>query len=195
MRDWVAKADSDSLLNLAISMDAYPVAGNKALFKTSRNWLLRELKQQPRFLSSFAEVALVFETPLNFLGGIRDRAAGVDVKKGGIFPIVHGVRVLAMQYQVAETNTYKRVESLVKLGVLPQRLGGELMESFSLLQWFRLAHHIKQQEQDCGVDEFNNDVNLNALDRLEKDLLRQSFQVVKDFKKHLSLRYRLGIGL
>jgi CBS domain-containing protein len=195
MRDWVAKADNDSLLNLSISMDAYPVAGNKALFKTSRNWLLRELKQQPRFLSSFAEVALVFETPLNFLGGIRDRAAGVDVKKGGTFPIVHGVRVLAMQYQVAETNTYKRIESLVKLGVLPQRLGSELMESFSLLQWFRLAHHLKQQEQECSVEELNNDVNLGALDRLEKDLLRQSFQVVKDFKKHLSLRYRLGIGL
>jgi len=148
MRDWVAKADNDSLLNLAISMDAYPVAGNKALFKTSRNWLLRELHQQQRFLSSFAEVALVFETPLNFLGGIRDRAAGVDVKKGGIFPIVHGVRVLAMQYQVAETNTYKRIESLVKLGVLPQRLGSELMESFSLLHWFRLAHHLHQQEQE-----------------------------------------------
>lgn len=195
MRDWVAKADSDSLLNLAISIDAYPVAGNKALFKTSRNWLLRELQQQQRFLSSFAEVTLAFETPLNFLGGIRDRAAGVDVKKGGIFPIVHGVRVLAMQYQIAENNTYKRIESLIKLGVLPQRLGSELMESFSILQWFRLAHHLNQQEQDFSTEDLNNDVNLAALDRLEKDLLRQSFQVVKDFKKHLSLRYRLGLGL
>ena len=195
MRDWVAKADSDSLLNLAISMDAYPVAGNKALFKTSRNWLLRELQQQERFLSSFAEVALVFETPLNFLGGIRDRASGVDVKKGGIFPIVHGVRVLAMQYQVSETNTYKRIEILVKLGVLPQGLASELMESFSLLQWFRLAHHLKQQENGFGVNELNNHISLSALDRLDKDLLRQSFQVVKDFKKHLSLRYRLGLGL
>jgi signal-transduction protein with cAMP-binding, CBS, and nucleotidyltransferase domain len=69
------------------------------------------------------------------------------------------------------------------------------MESFSLLQWFRLAHHLKQQEQECSVEELNNDVNLAALDRVEKDLLRQSFQVVKDFKKHLSLRYRLGSGL
>jgi len=195
MRGWVAKADSGSLLNLAISIDAFPVAGNKALFKTSRNWLLRELQQQQRFLSSFAEVALVFETPLNFLGGIRDRAAGVDVKKGGIFPIVHGVRVLAMQYQIAETNTYKRIESLVKLGILPQRIGSELMESFSILHWFRLSHHLKQQEQQCSTDDLNNDVNLSTLDRLEKDLLRQSFQVVKDFKKHLSLRYRLGSGL
>jgi CBS domain-containing protein len=135
---------------------------------------------------------LVFDTPLNFLGGIRDRAAGIDVKKGGIFPIVHGVRVLAMQYQVAETNTYKRIESLVKLGVLPQRLGSELMESFTILQWFRLSHHLHQQEQKCSVEELDNHVNLGALDRLDKDLLRQSFQVVKDFKKHLSLRYRLG---
>ena len=192
MRDWVAKADKDSLLNLAISIDAYPVAGNKALFKTSRNWLLRELQQQQRFLSSFAEVTLVFETPLNFMGGIRDRAAGIDVKKGGIFPIVHGVRVLAMQYQVAETNTYRRIENLIKLGVLPQRLGSELMESFSILQRFRLAHHINQQEQKNSAEELNNYVSLTSLDRLEKDLLRQSLQVVKDFKKHLSLRYRLG---
>jgi CBS domain-containing protein len=194
MRDWVDKGDNDSLLNLAIAVDAYPVAGNKALYKTSRNWLLRELKFQQRFLSAFAEVALVFNTPLTFLGGIRDRATGVDVKKGGIFPIVHGVRVLALQYQVAENNTYKRIETLIKLGVIPQRLGHELMESFSLLHWLRLSHHLQQQEDATDGDllELNNAINLESLDRLEKDLLRQSFQVVKDFKKHLSLRYRLS---
>ncbi|MBT5629377.1 MAG: hypothetical protein HOJ17_03755, partial [Oceanospirillaceae bacterium] len=47
-------------------------------------------------------------------------------------------------------------------------------------------------EQDCTPEELNNHINLESLDRLEKDLLRQSLQVVKDFKKHLSLRYRLG---
>ena len=31
-------------------------------------WLLRELQQQQRFLTSFAEVALVFETPLELYG-------------------------------------------------------------------------------------------------------------------------------
>jgi len=196
-RDWVAKGDTDSLLNLAIAVDAYPVAGNKAIYKTSRNWLLRELRHKQRFLSAFAEVALVFNTPLTFLGGIRDRAAGVDVKKGGIFPIVQGVRVLALQYQVAENNTYRRIEALIKLGVIPPRLGTELMESFSILQWFRLTHHVHQQEQgQVGASAvLDNAVDLDSLDRLEKDLLRQSFQVVKDFKKHLSLRYRLGGGI
>ena len=196
-RDWVAIGDTDSLLNLAIAVDAYPVAGNKAIYKTSRNWLLRELRHKQRFLSAFAEVALVFNTPLTFLGGIRDRAAGVDVKKGGIFPIVQGVRVLALQYQVAENNTYRRIEALIKLGVIPPQLGTELMESFSILQWFRLAHHVRQQElQQAGESlVLDNAVDLGSLDRLEKDLLRQSFQVVKDFKKHLSLRYRLGGGI
>ena len=195
VRDWVANGDNDSLMNLAISVDAYPVAGNKALYKTSRNWLLRELQQQQRFIGAFAQVALTFNTPLTFLGGIRERSSGVDVKKGGIFPIVHGIRVLALQYQVAENNTYKRVEALIKLGVLPQRLGNELMESFSLLQWFRLGHHLTLQEQGGNHVQLHDSIDVDSLDRLEKDLLRQSLQVVKDFKKHLSLRYRLGGGL
>jgi CBS domain-containing protein len=57
-----------------------------------------------------------------------------------------------------------------------------------------LSHHLQQQEDATDGDllELNNAINLESLDRLEKDLLRQSFQVVKDFKKHLSLRYRLG---
>ena len=76
--------------------------------------------------------------------------------------------------------------------MLPQRLASELMESFSILHWFRLAHHLKQQEPHSSLNELNNYVNLADLDRLEKDLLRQSLQVVKDFKKNLSLRYRLG---
>ncbi len=195
MQDWVVSGDEDSLMKLAIAVDAAPVAGNPALYKTSRNWFLKEIQQHKRFLPAFAKVAMVFDTPLTLLGGIRERSNGVDLKRGGIFPIVQGVRTLALQYQISANNTFARIDALVEMGVLPQRMGGELQEAFSVFHWLRVKAELARQAKSLASPMLLNMIDLNDLDRLEKDTLRQSFHVVKEFKKHLALRYQLGGGL
>ncbi|MCP4789337.1 MAG: cyclic nucleotide-binding/CBS domain-containing protein [Gammaproteobacteria bacterium] len=192
MQDWVNVGDDDSILKLAIAVDAAPVAGNPALYKTSRNWFFKEIQQNKRFLSAFAKLTFVFDTPLTLLGGIRERSNGVDLKRGGIFPIVHGIRTMALHYQVAETNTFARIDALVDAGVLPQRMGNELQEAFSVLHWLRVKAELGRQTDGTLKSGLQNMLDLNDLDRLEKDTLRNTFHVVKEFKKHLSLRYQLG---
>ena len=195
MQDWVISGDEDSLMKLAIAVDAAPVAGNPALYKTSRNWFLKEIQQHKRFLPAFAKVAMVFDTPLTLLGGIRERSNGVDLKRGGIFPIVQGIRTLALQYQIAANNTFLRIDALVEMGVIPQRMGGELQEAFSVFHWLRVKAELARQAKSQSSLALQNMIDLNDLDRLEKDTLRQAFHVVKEFKKHLALRYQLGGGL
>ena len=195
MQAWVSSGDEDSILKLSIAVDASPVAGNAALYKTSRNWFFKEIQQNRRFLSAFAKVAMVFDTPLTLLGGIRERSNGVDLKRGGIFPIVHGVRTMALHYQITDNNTYARIDALVEAGVLPQRMGNELQEAFSVLHWLRVKAELARQKGGVAQPGLQNMIDLNDLDRLEKDTLRQAFHVVKEFKKHLALRYQLGGAL
>ncbi|MDP6190708.1 MAG: putative nucleotidyltransferase substrate binding domain-containing protein, partial [Gammaproteobacteria bacterium] len=178
-----------------IVVDAAPVAGNPALYKTSRNWFFKEIQQHPRFLSAFARVATVFDTPLTLLGSIRERSNGVDLKRGGIFPIVHGIRTMALQYQIADNNTFARIEALVIMGVLPQRMGNELQEAFGVFHLLRVKSELGRLAIAPSRSGLQYMIDLNDLDRLEKDTLRQAFVVVKEFKKHLALRYRFGGGL
>ncbi|HCI02074.1 MAG TPA: cyclic nucleotide-binding protein [Oceanospirillaceae bacterium] len=195
MQDWVNLGDEESILKLSIAVDAAPVAGNAALYKTSRNWFFKEIQQHQRFLTAFAKVATVFDTPLTLLGSIRNRSNGIDLKRGGIFPIVHGVRTMALQYQIPENNTFSRITALVDMGVLPRRMGHELQEAFGVFHLLRVKAELGRIGTDSSQDSSKNMIDIDDLDRLEKDTLRQAFHVVKEFKQHLGLRYQFGGGL
>ena len=192
LSDWADSGQGLDQMNLAIAVDAKPVAGNSALFKVARNWFLRHLKSNDVFFSHFAKAAVEFATPLTFFGNLRDKDQ-LDIKKGGIFPIVHGVRTLALEYRVLETNTFRRIDALVAGGQLRAEQGDELAEALSLFIQLRLRQQIKRTDASAdNQDETPNLLDLRDMNKTERELLREALQVVKEFKKHLSLRYHLG---
>ncbi len=190
MDNWANTCEGDALMNLAIAVDAKPVAGNPALFKAARNWFLRRMHDNKVFFAHFARASLVFDTPLTLFGGIKNREEGIDIKKGGIFPIVHGIRTLALQNRILETNTFKRIDELISSGVLHDSQGRELVEALSIFVQIRVRQQLRRIDED-GFSESPNMIALQRLDRMDKDLLREALHVVKEFKKHLSLRYHL----
>jgi len=190
--NWAESCDGDSLMNLAIAVDAKPVAGNPAIFKASRNWFMRYLRNNDVFFSHFARACIEFDTPLTFFGNLKEKGQ-LDIKKGGIFPIVHGVRTLAIEHKIKATNTFKRIEALVELGQMKEKHGRDMSEALGLFIQLRLRQQIKRMDQDDnGVDQTPNIIELACLDKMERDLLRDALHIVKGFKKHLTLRYHLG---
>ncbi|PIE24580.1 MAG: cyclic nucleotide-binding protein [Neptuniibacter caesariensis] len=192
LSDWAERCDGDSQMNLAIAVDAKPVAGNPAIFKASRNWFMRHLRNNDVFFSHFAKASLEFDTPLTFFGNLKDKGQ-LDIKKGGIFPIVHGIRTLALEFRVKATNTFERIEALVEMKQLKEKHGKEITEALSLFISLRLRQQIKRIEcSESGHDQTPNVIDLQSLDKMERDLLRDALHIVKGFKKHLELRYHLG---
>lgn len=190
MKGWANSSDGDALMNLAITVDAKPVAGNPALFKAGRNWFMRQMHDNDVFFSHFVKASLEFDTPLTFFGGIKTKDHAIDIKKGGIFPVVHGVRTLALQHRVLKANTFQRIEQLVEMGVLPKQQGRDLSEALSIFIQIRLEQQLLRVDQE----DFNDSPNLilpEQLDRLDKDLLREALKVVKEFKKTLALKFHL----
>ncbi|MDN2660515.1 putative nucleotidyltransferase substrate binding domain-containing protein [Neptunomonas phycophila] len=192
LADWSSSWEEQDQMNLAIAVDAKPVAGNPALFKAGRNWFFKSLKNNDLFFSHFAKVALEFHTPLTLFGNLKDKGQ-LDIKKGGIFPIVHGVRTLALEYRILATNTFKRIEALVEAGIMEDKHGRELSEALGLFIQLRLRQQIKRaEEEEKGVDPTPNTLDLQSLHKMDRELLRDAFHVVKGFKKHLESRYHLG---
>jgi CBS domain-containing protein len=189
---WSQKFDGESVMKLAIAVDGKPLAGNAAMFKVARNAFLRSIKNNDIFFSHFAKAALNFDTPLTFFGNLKDKGM-LDIKKGGIFPIVHGVRTMALEHRILETNTFKRIEMLVEMEELRKSVGENLAEALSLFVQIRLKHQIQRVEESAdGIDKTPNAIDLQRLNKLERDLLRDALRIVKDFKKLLASRYHIG---
>ncbi len=189
--DWASTSEGEAQMKLAIAVDAKPVAGNPALFKAGRNWFLRHLRNNDVFFSHFARAALEFDTPLTFFGSLRDKAQ-LDIKKGGIFPIVHGIRAMALEYRILATNTFSRIEALIELGQLQSEAGSELGEALGLFVQLRLRQQMRRMESsEDNQDPTPNLLELSLLNKMERDLLRDALHIVKGFKKSLAQRYHL----
>ena len=105
-----------------------PVAGNPALFAPLEAQLLA-LGGDDRLMRAMASAVLQFDTPLSFFGQLRQGEHGLDIKRGGIFPIVHGLRCLALRHGIAVRNSFDRCDALVGSGVMEAVLGRDVSQT------------------------------------------------------------------
>ncbi|MDN3557340.1 DUF294 nucleotidyltransferase-like domain-containing protein [Halomonas maura] len=188
---WVEQRDGDSLMKLAIVLDAHAVAGNPSLLERLRETLFRLCAGDQLLLSYFARPALHFSTPLTLFGSLKKPQHGIDIKKGGIFPIVHGVRVMALERRIAVTSTLDRLDALVADGRLEARVAEDLGEALSLFTELRLKQQLARLDGEGTQGAEPDRVVVQELSSLERDLLREALHIVKDFKQRLSHHFHL----
>ncbi len=182
--NWIAKAQSQQIMDLAIFSDAQAVAGNRSLLTPVAEHLRESMKGRMLILSDFTRPALQFSVPLTLFGNVKNDKDGLDIKRGGIFPIVHGIRTLSLEYAIKENNTFARIEALRNQRILEPETADNLNEALKLFFKLRLNQQLNQQ------DVLNN-IDIKRLDRTERDLLRHSLHVVKKFKQFLGFHYQV----
>ncbi|MFC3390078.1 DUF294 nucleotidyltransferase-like domain-containing protein [Aidingimonas halophila] len=187
---WVERRDGDSLMNLAILLDAHAVSGDSRLLQSLREAMFSRCSGNELLLTYFARAALRFSTPLTLFGTLKKPQHGIDIKKGGIFPIVHGVRTLALERSIQPTSTLERLDALVEDGRLEARFAEDLGESLSLFMELRLRQQLERLH-DTEPGKQDSRLVVQQLSSLERDLLREALHMVKDFKQRLSHRFHL----
>ena len=185
---WARVADGQSALDLAITLDARPVAGNAALFDALRP-AVQALGQDNIGLKFLAEATLSKGNPLTWLGQVREEGGRADLKRGGVFPLVHGLRVLALKHGIAHRNSFDRCAALVAAGGLDRELGRDVPQALAVLMRLRLGQQLA--DLDAGQPA-SNGVDVAALRRLDRELLRDALRVVNTFKDHVADAFHLG---
>jgi CBS domain-containing protein len=185
---WLNSASPDAMMNMAILMDAEPVAGNSSLFKDVRNtWHSPKLRSSIT-ASWFARPAVMFDIPLTLLGNIRDDHGVIDIKKGGIFPLVHGVRALSFEHGIYETNTFERLSRLGEINVMTAETVQGLKDALVLFMRIRLRHQLEHVSENPGLTQ---QLSVKSLRSVDRSLLRHGLHRVKKFKQWLSSHYHL----
>ncbi|GLT19009.1 cyclic nucleotide-binding protein [Vibrio zhanjiangensis] len=181
---WAKAPSGEDIMNLAIFTDAQAVAGNQQLLTPIRQHLKQIMQNNMLALMDFTRPAVQFSLPLTLLGNVKYDKRGIDIKAGGIFPVVHGIRALTLEYGLGANNTFKRIEQLLDKKILEPDSAENLTEALKLMFKLRLRQQLDKQHT-------HNNIVLDDLDRAERDLLRHSLHVVKKFKQFLSFHYQI----
>jgi CBS domain-containing protein len=187
---WVVKF-KEPLLDLAIFCDAKAVAGDASLLEEAKQYLYERLQDNQAFFSHFAKPTISFETPLSlFTTFIVDKSHEnqLDIKKGGIFPIVHGVRSLALEHKIMETSTLKRIKVLTEKGIFETAFATDLTEALGFMISLRLEFELNKMKQGQAYDNY---IQPSQLNKLERDLLKDSLKIVNHFKQFITYHFKL----
>ncbi len=194
IRQWCYAPDGDSLMNLAIFVDAKCVAGDETLLDQAKEQLHRSMTDDAGTLGRFARAIELFDHQnTGFFAQLlhRDSSSQMDIKKMGVFPVVHGIRALSLEAHLSETNTFERIARLTQAGILDENLSKDVSEALTYLLDIRLkagllAHAV------CALEGNHNQVDMQSLTTLERDLLKEALQVVKRFKGMIRTHFHLG---
>ncbi|MGJ7512164.1 putative nucleotidyltransferase substrate binding domain-containing protein [Variovorax sp. GT1P44] len=196
VRRWLLLPDPEGLIALATFIDAHAVAGDASLLGEVRAEVDRLVTADDALLGRFAAPIDLFpDAPSGWwnrllLFGEHERQA-IDLKRGGIFPIVHGVRSLALRDHVRATSTTARLDALVASGRLPIELANDLADSLHYLMGLKLKAGLAELEGGRAV---SGNVQVERLSSLERDLLKDALAVVKRFKALVRFQFHLERG-
>ncbi|GHD55376.1 DUF294 nucleotidyltransferase-like domain-containing protein [Jeongeupia chitinilytica] len=183
----VATPDGEAMLELAMWLDATPVAGNATLWPPLQQQIGALCHGNDALLSRLALPIVQFATPPLFsrLFGKTDR---IDLKKAGIFPVVHGLRVLALQSGIVATGSLQRIDALVVRRVLTTDLGRDAAEALAFLQRLQLRLGLERQLQH---EPASNLLTPQALTQLERELLKDALGVAGRLRQLVQHRFHL----
>jgi len=192
LRDWVYAADPDGPMRLAIFFDAARVAGDERLLDSARDHLHNILVDNDAFLARFAAAADQFSEASPWWNWLTTRRDGhmLDLKKLGTFPIVHGVRALALQRRVRAVGTVARLQELVALQAIDDVLARDVTDALHFLMGLKLSHQLQQRARGEVPDNLVRPAELGVL---EREPLQDALAIVKRFRAFLRQHFRLDL--
>lgn len=184
---WIQNPDMQNYMDLAIFFDAFAVAGDKELLINLKDDLFDKLHDKDVFMAYFAKATLTFDTP-STVANFMTKTHNIDIKKAGVFPIVQGIRSLALREKIRETTTVKRIKILQQKKILELEMTNELLEAFEVLNTLRLKSHLHKLQDGKKM---NNEIDTHSLGKIERDLLKDSLKIVNDFKKFINFIFKI----
>jgi CBS domain-containing protein len=138
-------------------------------------------------LRLLARMALARRPPTGFLRGLVVEDSGehrgqLDLKSGGLVPIVNLARWAGMAAGVTSASTRERLRAAGEAGTLPASDARLLREAFDLLGELRLAHQVEQLRAGAVPDDHVDPGSLSTLMRAQ---LKDAFRAVASVQKRV----------
>ncbi len=184
---WMSTPEPQAVLHATIFFDFRPGYGNAVLAQRLRTHLVREAPHKGIFLMHLAKNCLTRKAPLTFFRNFIVEKDGphknrLDLKTGGLVPLVDFARVMALRHGIGETNTISRLQALEERDLMPGELCQDAKEAFEFQMHIRLVHQYRQMEAGAGPDNY---IDPAELSEIEKQTLKEAFAVIGRVQTYL----------
>jgi CBS domain-containing protein len=150
----------------------------------------------PALLRLLARFALSQHPPTGFLRGLVVEHSGehrgrLDLKHGGIIPIVDLARWAGIAAGVTTASTIERLRAASDAGTLPAAEAHTLEDAFEFISRLRLRHQVDQLRVGRAPDNYVDPATLSALTRTH---LREAFRAIASIQKRITAELNVGVG-
>jgi CBS domain-containing protein len=168
---WLRRSLPRDLLQVDIFFDMRAVHGDAALAQSLMSRAYQLGHNSPIFAKLLAEQLFDYRVPIGLLGGFKLTDGRLDLKMGGLFPIVAGARVLAIAHNIPRRATLDRLS-----GIRDLKIGGDSdLEHMISAHQVILRHILRQQLQDLMAGRtIVNAISVTKLSKLESDQLHDA---------------------
>ena len=184
-----------ALILVSVLADSRPVWSSGGGTALSGLWEGRPYPDQAGLLRMLARFALSFRPPTGFLRDFvvehsGERRGQLDLKHGGLIPIVDLARWAGMAAGLASAPTLERLRAAEAAGTMESAEAQTLTEAFGFISSLRLDHQVDQLRRGEAPDDFIAPKTLNPLAR---SYLREAFRAVASVQANLSAELSLGV--
>ena len=191
---WIEHPSMEGFMDMAIFFDSIVVAGASPLHRRLVDHLVLRTTEHKEIIRHFAKAVENFESSLGlfsqFVSRDKEHKNEIDIKKGALFAVVHGVRALALEHGITKTNTTLRIKELNALDYINEEDSKNLIEALEVINTLRLHAQLEKFRRDEPVDNY---ISVESLGKLEKDLLKEALKTVNGFKKTVTYHFRLSM--
>ncbi len=155
----------------------------------------RAARARPELLHLLARFALSHRPPTGFLRGLvvehdGEHRGQLDLKNGGLLPVVDLARWAGMAAGVTSASTLERLRAAGDAGTLPPAEVQTLEDAFELFTELRMEHQVEQLRAGLEPDDHLNPDDLSALTR---SYLKEAFRAVASVQRHIAAELTLRV--
>jgi CBS domain-containing protein len=182
---WLSHPEDEKvLIATSILLDGRTAFGPEDLDPKA---LFFEVEDRETLLRWMLKLALAVKPPTGFRRNLVVEESGenrgtLNIKRGGLVPVVDIARYAALKARVGTTSTVERLRAAAHRDVLKQAHARTLAEAFDLFMELRLEHQVRQLERGEQPDDNLDPSQLNALTRR---YLRDAFREVSAVQRAL----------
>ena len=174
---WLRRSTPDDLLHVDIFYDLAPVSGALELGRELHAVAVDAARRSPAFLALLAESVAAMSPPIGMFGRLRANDGRVDLKMGGLLPLVGAARTLALRIGSQARSTPERIQDASAAGRVSSSDAGTLVRIHRTL----LTLILEQQLEDlaAGVPPGSR-IEVRRLSRTEQRSLARDLHVLDD---------------
>ena len=190
---WIAAGTPEHLLKASIFFDFRPLYGDAGQVLPLRQSLLEQTEHNSLFRHHMAANSMQFRPPLGLFGDFKLSSSGeeahtLDLKLQGLTPFVDAARIIALAYQISETNTDERLKTAASRNLLRDTDVDAWLEAYHYIQLLRMRTHRQQAMQGKVL---SNRLNPNSLNELDQRILKEAFRQGRKLQNKIALEYQL----